>query len=750
VRLTNLSPGEEARITVAAVDVGILNLTRYQPPDAEGYYFGQRQLGTEIRDLYGYLIDGMQGTRGAIRSGGDTAGLSPDSIPPTQEPLALYSGLVPVGPDGTATVTFDLPAFNGTAKVMAVAWTKDKVGSTSKDVIVRDPVVLAGTLPRFLSVGDRSRVLLDIHNVELPAGAFTVDLDLAGPIVVPADSLRQEVRLDQGGRGSIAIPVTAAGPGLVTVDATVRGQGFEGTQRFRLRVGPGTAGLVRREVRTLQPGQSLSVTQDLVADLLPGTGTVSVTASPLPALDVPGLLQALDRYPYGCSEQIVSRAMPLLYVNRLAGRAALSLDDQADERVRGAIERLLARQDPTGAFGLWSIGDGDVWLNAYVTDFLTRARERGFAVPPQAFGLALDNLRNFVANATDGPETNADIAYAAYVLARNGRPVMGDLRYLADTKLDAFAAPLARAQIAAGLALLGDRGRAQAAFASAIRQLRETRDDRTSRRDYGSRLRDGAGLLTLASEVGAPREQLQPVVQVVDEERSASSLTSTQENAWMVLAAQALAGDADSISLKVDGADRTGAFYRTWRDDALSLAPVSITNTGKTATQVVLSVAGNPTGPEPALSRGYGIERSYYRLDGTAVSPDQVPQNERLVTVLKVTEPEAREARVLLVDRLPAGFEIDSPRLVESGSVAALAWLKQEETPVATEYRDDRFVAAFDRHPTSSAVFTIAYIVRAVAPGRYVHPPASIEDMYRPERFGRTGFGTVEVTAARS
>ena len=125
-------------------------------------------------------------------------------------------------------------------------------------------------------------------------------------------------------------------------------------------------------------------------------------------------------------------------------------------------------------------------------------------------------------------------------------------------------------------------------------------------------------------------------------------------------------------------------------------------------------------------------------------------QNERLVTVLKVTEPEAREARVLLVDRLPAGFEIDSPRLVESGSVAALDWLKQEETPVATEYRDDRFVAAFDRHPKSPAVFTIAYIVRAVAPGRYVHPPASIEDMYRPERFGRTGFGTVEVTSTRS
>ena len=117
--------------------------------------------------------------------------------------------------------------------------------------------------------------------------------------------------------------------------------------------------------------------------------------------------------------------------------------------------------------------------------------------------------------------------------------------------------------------------------------------------------------------------------------------------------------------------------------------------------------------------------------------------------MLKVTELEAKQARVLLVDRLPAGFEIDNPNLVDSNTVANLSWLKRDIEPAHVEYRDDRFVAAFDRETDQPAFFTVAYMVRAVSPGRYVHPSAQVEDMYRPERFGRTEFGAVEVVQAK-
>jgi uncharacterized protein YfaS (alpha-2-macroglobulin family) len=750
IKVSGLAAGEEARVTVAAVDVGILNLTRYEAPNPLTYFFGQKQLSSEIRDLYGYLIDGMQGTRGAIRSGGDMEPKPLDGIPPTQEPLARFSGVVKVEADGSADISFDIPAFNGTARVMAVAWTKDRVGSASADVIVRDPVVLAGTLPRFLSVGDGSRFSMQIDNVEGPAGDYTIDLDIRGPILVPADALRSTVKLDAKAKGGVTIPVTGGGQGNAVIDVTLKGPNIEElTQSFTVAIQPGTGAMTRRSVQSIAPGASLTLSKDLVADILAGTGTVSVSVSPLASLDVPGLLKALDRYPYGCTEQIVSRALPLLYVNRLSEEENLSLDAKADERVRGAVERILSRQDSNGSFGLWSVGGDDMWLDAYTSDFLTRARERGFTVPQVAFNLALDRLRNFVANTTQVEENASNLAYAAYVLARNGRPVMGDLRYLADTKMDAFTSPLSRGQLAAALALLGDRARAQKAFMAAVDVLRSARDTGEYRADYGSRLRDGAALLALASESDNAPAIIQPVAKVVDEERG-TRRTSTQEEAWLVLAAQAVARDAANIVLKADGVDHRGAFYRTYKDAALSEGnPVAIANAGNASVQAVITVSGNPVEPEPAIAHGYTVERSYYRLDGSQVQPSSVQQNDRLVVVLKVTEAEAREARVLLVDRLPAGFEIDNPKLVDSDTVAELSWLKRDVEPTHIEYRDDRFVVAFDRQPDQPAFFTVAYMVRAVSPGRYVQPSAQVEDMYRPERYGRTGFGSVEVVQAR-
>ena len=748
VKLAGLQAGEEAYVTVAAVDVGILNLTRYQTPDPAGHFFGQKALGVELRDLYGYLIDGMQGTAGNIRSGGDGSDGGLNGIPPTQEPLARYSGLVKVGPDGTANVEFELPPFNGSVKVMAAAWTKNRTGSADKTVIVRDPVVVTGTLPRFLNIGDRSRLRLDLDNVEAPAGDYAVELDVGGPVLVEADALRKTVKLAQGQKADVTIPIAAAGLGDAILNVRLVGQNLNLDQSFKLRIQPGTGSLVRRTVRPLEAGGSASLSSDLLADLVPGTGSVSVSVSPLAALDVPGLLQALDRYPYGCTEQTVSRALPLLYANRLATAQHLGLDDKLDDRIKGAIERVLARQDSNGAFGLWSVGSSeDYWLDAYVTDFLTRARENKIAVPQLAFNLALDRLRNYVANTSEIGSNGDTVAYAAYVLARNGRPVAGDLRYMADTKLSDFKTPLARAQIAAALGLIGDRERAQRVFASAVQQLIALRDGATGRSDYGTRLRDGAALIALASDTGAGRDVLVPVARAITEERGSRQYTSTQEQAWMILAAEALQRDAGAIKITLNDEPVQGALYRTFRSRTLDQGPVKIGNAGTASAELVVSVAGNPIGPEPAASRGYSVERTYYRLDGKPADPAQVRQGDRLVTVLKVTEPQALYARVLLVDLLPAGFEIDNPKLVESGAVAGLDWLKQDVTPSNEEYRDDRFVAAFDRSPSQKASWTVAYMVRAVAPGRYVHPAATVEDMYRPDRFGRTAFGTVEVTA---
>ena len=217
----------------------------------------------------------------------------------------------------------------------------------------------------------------------------------------------------------------------------------------------------------------------------------------------------------------------------------------------------------------------------------------------------------------------------------------------------------------------------------------------------------------------------------------------------MVLAAAAIARDAEAMALTLDGVRQPGAVYRTYRAAALDGHKVTIGNDGRSTAQVVVTTSGNPLVQEPAAAQGYAIERTFYKLDGSKVDPSSVKQNDRMVVVLKVTEPEAKYARIVVVDQLPAGLEIDNPNLVDSGTVGAFDWLKRDVEPAATEYRDDRFVAALDRDSGQPAFFTLAYMVRAVSPGRYVHPPATVEDMYRPERFGRTAYGTVEVNAAK-
>jgi alpha-2-macroglobulin len=733
------------------VDVGILNLTNYKPPAPDDYYLGQRRMSAEIRDLYGQLIDGMQGTRGALKTGGDSAGAELQGSPPTQKPLALYSGIVTVAADGTAEINFEIPEFAGTARLMAVAWTATKLGRATMDVTVRDPVVLTATLPRFLLTGDHGTMSFDLDNVEGAPGDYSINVRTSGPVKLGGNAVTT-VKLAARQRTSQTLAIDASGgAGTAQFDVDISGpNGLTLARHYALDVKPATQILARRVVRPLAKGESLTLSSDMFSDLVSGTGGVSLSVSQSTALDAATILKALDRYPFGCSEQITSRAMPLLYVNDLAAGAHLAMDTTVDQRIKDAIDRLLARQGSNGSFGLWSAGGDDAWLDSYVTDFLTRAREKGFAVPDMLFRSALDRVRNAVVNA-DEPEKNGgrDLAYGLYVLARNGTAPIGDLRYLADTKLNNLATPIAKAQLAAALALVGDRPRAERVYAAALESLAPKPALEFGRVDYGSALRDAAALVSLASEGNAPRPTVTQAVQRVEAARGLTPYTSTQENAWLVLASRALAKDAGSLSLDVGGTPIKSALYRSYKAAELASTLLKLTNTGDTPVQAVVSVSGAPVTPEPAAANGFKIERNYFTLDGKPADPSKARQNDRFAVVLKITEPKPKYGHVMVADYLPAGFEIDNPHLVSSGDSGTLDWIEDGQEPVNTEFRDDRFTASIDRAADAKAVFTVAYVVRAVSPGKYVLPQATVEDMYNPARYGRTGTGTIEVRAAK-
>jgi uncharacterized protein YfaS (alpha-2-macroglobulin family) len=477
----------------------------------------------------------------------------------------------------------------------------------------------------------------------------------------------------------------------------------------------------------------------MVAD----TGAVSLSVGPLSALDVPSLVRDLDRYPYGCSEQLVSRALPLLYLSELGGND-LDLDGSVKDRLADTVQRLLARQDTNGAFGLWNSYSGDLWLSSYVTDFLLRAREKGFAVPEGALNQAVDYLRNQVGNSPYvQPGKGEDVAYALYTLARAGRAPAGDLKYFADTKIGQFGTAMARAQIAAALGLLGDQPRASAAFQSAADALQEEVDGTitTAWGYYGSPMRDAAAIVALAEQGNAAPPVIQAALKVITDERARRRYASTQEMSWMVLAARNIVAEARAVELTVDGSAHQGAFYKVYQEADLD-EPHKVSNLGSSPLQAVVAVAGAPVVPEPASSNGMTLTRIYYTLDGKPVDLAQVAQNTRIVVVLNASRDGSDQTgNFLMVDRLPAGLEIENPQLVATGSTGSLSWLADLTDVTYTEFRDDRFVAAFTDQSAR-----LAYIVRAVAPGRYTLPGATVEDMYRPDRNATLATTTMSVT----
>jgi uncharacterized protein YfaS (alpha-2-macroglobulin family) len=745
--LANLPANTTAYVTLAAVDLGILNLTRYETPDPESYYFGQRRLGVSIRDLYSQLIDRMQGVRGVVRTGGDAGPAAFEGPPPTETLVAFHSGIVEIGPDGTAQLSVPIPDFSGSVRLMALAWTKEGVGHAERDVLVRDPVVVTAALPSFLAPGDKSRLRLDLTSVTETGGSVSLSVASTGNSVIvdPAYSSRT-IELGAGAREEVLIPISGAkvGDDLLTVALTLP-DGTSLQKDLTLAVRLNEPPVATTDFVELQPGGELSVGVDRLAGLVTGTASIQVGASGAGRLNVPAILRALDRYPYGCTEQITSRAMPLVYLNDVAIQAGLAGDPDVRGRVEKAVSGVLANQSASGSFGLWSPGGEDLWLDSYVTDFLTRARQKGYAVPAEAFDLALGNLKNRLAYAGDFTSGGEDIAYALYVLAANGRAAIGDLRYYAETKLDAFATPLAKAQIGAALALYGDKPRAEAVFRAALGALDTPTDaERGWRSDYGSDLRDSAATLTLASETRAGID-LVSLSSRVESERLASSYTSTQEDAWSLMAAHALMESLSEPKLVVDGAPLSGPLFRGLDEESLAIAPLTVVNKGERPVMVGITVRGVPATPEPAGGNYYSLTRAYYTLEGEPVDLQTIEQGARIVAVLKVTTTEGQGARLVLDDPLPAGFEIDNPHVLASGDVAALSWLNLVSNVAHEEFRADRFIAAWDLAAGGATEFQFAYVVRATSPGTFAHPAALIEDMYRPERRARTDAGSVEV-----
>ncbi|TCW34522.1 alpha-2-macroglobulin family protein [Marichromatium gracile] len=728
LQVAGATPEEPVHVTLAAVDTGILALTDHPTPAPNDWYFGQRRLGTEIRDLYGRLIDPFGATPGVVRSGGDGGILERRAPPPTEPLLALQSAILEVDAEGRARVRLALPQFEGRVRLAAMAWSADGVGHAARELLVRDPVSVRASLPALLAPGDRSRLGLELTAFEGVSGPARVEVTAAGPLQVPVEARGHDVMLAPGAPVALDLPLsaTATGEGALRV-RLVPPVGAPIERRFALEVRDQRAATLSRRWHRLAPGERWRPAADALAGLAPAGASLVLADAAMTGIDVAGPLLALDRYPYRCTEQRVSRALPLL---ALAERArALEAPREVAARLTETLAEVLASQRADGGFGRWGQDGGSAWLDAYVSDFLVRADAHGLAVPAQALALALDNLANQVAYAPEFSHGGESLAYALAVLARAGRADLGDLRYYLDARLEHFATPLARAQLGAALARYGEQERAARAFASAV-AMTPPGDADGWREDYGSWLRDRAGVIVLAAESGVALEAPAQLLAGLDLEGA----LSTQELAWLARAAGVLSrGDDEGVlPLRLDPA-------------ALAAAPW-IENPGEGPLTLVETRIGVPEGAVVAGGVGYRISRSYHDLDGRALDPAALVQGQQLVVVLDVESSRARRGRLLVVDPLPGGLAIANPRLLGGDAPAGFDWLGETvEWPLHQSFGRDALVVALERDEAAPRRFRLAYRARAVAPGVFALAPARIEDMYRPRLRGWGASGELRV-----
>ncbi len=751
IAVDGFDPGEQAYLTLAAVDEGILLLTRFQSPDPVDYYYGQRNLGVEVADLYGRLIE-SEGRRGELRFGGDGEEEILDEqsdTPPvrTVRTVALFTGVLEVGPEGTITVPLDIPDYNGELRLMAVAWTADSVGSADAALTVRDPVVSEVTLPRILAPTDVADIVVALHNVDGAPGIYQATLETEGPIAL--DGLGSfEVELGEDARHREPMLLAADTVGIGELTLTVTGpDGFAIERSWQIAVRPSQPFVTDRIAGLLHPDQTLIVSDSLYSEYLPGTPELAASFSSRPNFDVPGLVRALDRYPYGCAEQIASRAMPLLYLAEVA--EAWGDDDEqprnVDNRIQRAIGQLMSKQTWSGAFSRWNpFGYEDPWLTAYVLDFLTRARQEGFEVPERAYQRGMDWLAEHVSQYDTRSNCRPSGAYALYTLSRAGQADIADLRYYADVCLHDFDSSMSRGQLGVALAAYGDIERAEEAFD----QSYQPRLTGVSLQDYGSELRDQAALVALMAEAGYRDEAIYEMAEQAAAEFNRQRYTSTQEQMWLLMAAHALLEGQEDMTLALNGVlnPPTTSVLDLIPDAEQLAAGLVVENAGETIVRRTVTIRGVPIAPRPAEANGFEIERSYMRPDGTPFDPavDTLTQNDLLVVIIDVNPLGDFEHDMLVVDLLAAGLEIENPRIGEARGLEDMVDdLQISRYLDHVEMRDDRYVAAIDTDEAER----FAYLVRAVTPGNFVLPPAFVEDMYTPELNARTEMGRLIIEA---
>jgi uncharacterized protein YfaS (alpha-2-macroglobulin family) len=775
VRVTDSTgaPVANAAVTVAAVDEGICRLTNFTTPDPFNFFAGVRALAVATADLYGQLMPEVAKPDKTSSPGGDGGDdgegryRSPVAAKRVK-PVALFSGVVRTGPDGVARVSFSVPQFAGELRLMAVAYHDAQLGSSDARTLVRSPLLVQSSWPRFAAPGDRFTVPIVVFNNATgggnAAGEAEVRLEVSGggdgkqPPLKFADAdangrVSRKVSIAPGGQGTTVVDVIAlerTGVARVRLVATLGSEQFEETVELPVRAASPT--LSRGGYATASPDQPARL--EIPSGLLDGTGTLRVNVTPWPDLQLPQGLDYLDRYPYGCAEQTISGLFPLVYLDDVGRRIAPHVfePDNVKDKVQSGVVRLLGLRTADGGVGMWP-GDRSSWswASIYAAHFVVEARTAGHAIPDDLFDGLLGYARAALAKGGDDAGLLEAQAYACYVLALAGTPDRATMSRLAEvlksaaarTADDAHAVPThAQFHLAAAWLAAGRKDLAESLIPKLLPAPRKTREQAGN---VGSPVRDRAVMLSTLLAVEPDRPDLPALAQALADEGRSGRWQSTQDTAFAVMAIgrylkQAAKSEPfDSVELWQAGSRVAGAKSGeplAWNagGSPRSSDPLEIRVVGTTKSRAHVSwlQTGVPAQPPADASSGITLRRRYLNERGQPLRNDAVHSGD-LVKVELTIRPTTELDNVVIEDLLPAGLEIENPRLLTQAPAAALAKTSKRSNEPATfeprriDMRDDRLILMGD---LSAGAQTYMYAARAVAPGTFVVPPVRAECMY--------------------
>ena len=776
-------------VCIAAVDEGILALTDFETPNPHSYFYRQRGLKTRSFDLYSGILPEIAGVTDNSSTGGDAdtalraerrKRLNTGSIRRVK-PVSLWSGFVKTDGNGRGTVQFKIPQFNGTLRLMAVAFAGGDYGGMEAYLTVREPIVLTPTFPRFLAGGDKVRVPVTLFNGTGADGEFTVELQASGDVQLlsASDGNPLQISLEEDSEKSLQTLETENAVNKLSinkkVDVGTEAQLFFdilvqdaiGEANFNLSARGNTEITqldVKIPLRSVAPpvtktGQGVVRAGEPIdfifpSNLIPDSSAFSLTLSPFPNVRFADSLRYLIRYPHGCLEQTTSKVFPLLYFSDLARSVEpmLTAEDSVDYYITSGITKIESMLKSNNRFTYWPGGTYvNPWSSIYASHFLVEARKAGYEVADRVYDAMLIGLKTqakFTPNTEDNNETKEIrkkillATYAAYVLAAAGDPDRGTMHYLKNRGLSGLS-DYSHFQLAGAFALSGELETALSMLpVSVAPNFNKDTGQRETGGTLNSPIRAQAIMLDVLAEVNENHPSIPMLVKNLSEAASEGNRwATTQENAFAFLALGKILKkqmDRNYTGILTLNGEHFADFDATqtrYTDEAWDGTRVQLSVKGEGSCYYYWSAFGIQRDSFiEEYERELQVRRRFFNKDGDGQTSTFV-HGDLIIAEVTVKALTANLENVVVVDMLPTGFEIENPRLE---SRAGIPWLKaQDFKPDYIDIRDDRliFFGTFPRQRERK----FYYALRAVTQGEFTLPPIVAEAMYDTTKSAVTG-----------